>query len=253
MDKFTHPAPPARHETDAYRIQAEEIFDYSARLTDRQKVIAEYWADGPNSELPPGHWILFAQFVSERGGHGLDDDIPLFFAVANAGFDVSIACWGAKRVYDYVRPVTAIHYLFSGKPVTAWAGPGKGTRTFGGVKWEPYQATTVVTPPFAEFYSGHSTFSAAGAEILRLATGSDDFGASVTIPAGSSRVEPAQTPAQNVTLHWDTFSEAADEAGISRRYGGIHFNQADLTGRVPGRRIGRRVWDQAQAHLEGST
>jgi hypothetical protein len=109
-----------------------------------------------------------------------------------------------------------------------------------------------VTPPFAEFYSGHSTFSAAGAEILRRATGSDAFGASATILAGSSRIEPGQTPAQNITLRWETFSEAAEEAGISRRYGGIHFVQADLAGRALGRAIGGRVWDRAQAYLEGS-
>jgi hypothetical protein len=252
FDEFFPTSPPARHETDAYRIQAEEILDYSARLTDRQKAIAEYWADGPSSEQPPGHWNLFAQLVSQRDGHGLDDDVPLFFAVANAVLDVSIACWGAKRVYDYVRPVTAVHYLFSGRPVTAWAGPGKGTRTIDGGKWQPYQATTFVTPPFAEFYSGHSTFSAACAEILHRATGSDAFEASATIAAGSSRVEPGQTPAENITLHWETFSEAADEAGISRRYGGIHFVQADLAGRALGRAIGARVWDRAQAHLEGS-
>jgi hypothetical protein len=248
FDEFAPPAPPARHETDAYRIQAQEILDYSARLTDRQKVIAEYWADGPGTELPPGHWNLFAQFVSQRDGHGLDDDVPLFFALANAGLDASIACWAAKRVHDYVRPVTAVHYLFSGVPVTAWAGPGKGTRTFDGAKWVSY----FVTPPFAEFYSGHSTFSAAAAEILRRATGSDAFGASATIPAGSSRIEPGQTPAQNITLRWETFSEAADEAGISRRYGGIHFVQADLAGRALGRAIAGRVWDRAHAYLEGS-
>lgn len=248
FEEFAPPAPPAQHMKDAYRISAQEVLDYSAGLTDRQKTIAEYWADGAGSELPPGHWNLFAQFVSQRDGNGLDDDVPLFFALGNAGLDASIACWGAKRVYDYVRPVTAIRYLFSGTPVTAWAGPGKGTRTFDGAKWWPY----IVTPPFAEFYSGHSTFSGAAAEVLRRATGSDSFGASVTIPAGSSRVEPGQTPAGNVTLAWATFSEAADQAGISRRYGGIHFSQGDLTGRAIGRQIAGRVWERTQAYLEGS-
>src|SRR5207249_8122547 len=93
-----------------YRVQAEHILDYSARLTDIQKAIAEYWADGPKSGLPPGHWMLFGQFVSRRDGHTLDQDVKLFFALANAVFDAGIVAWDCKRAYDYVRPVTAVHY-----------------------------------------------------------------------------------------------------------------------------------------------
>ena len=83
-------------------------------------------------------------------------------------------------------------------------------------------------PPFPEYSSGHGSFSAAGAEILRLFTHNDRFGGSVTLPAGSSRIEPAAVPASDLTLSWATFSEAANQAGISRRYGGIHFEQRDL-------------------------
>src|SRR6202008_3039307 len=74
-----------------YRAQAEEILRMSAELTDEQKMIAEYWADGPSSETPPGHWCLFAQFVSMRDHHGLDDDVKMFFALTNALLDASIA------------------------------------------------------------------------------------------------------------------------------------------------------------------
>src|SRR5437762_13591317 len=115
--------------------------------------------------------------------------------------------------------------LFGGRPVKAWAGPYQGTKPIDGAAWIPYQPTTFPTPPFAEFSSGHSNFSAAGAEILRLFTGSDRFGSSVTVPRGSSRVEPGLAPARDVTLTWETFSDAATQAGLSRRYGGIHFAQ----------------------------
>ncbi|MDQ6734969.1 MAG: vanadium-dependent haloperoxidase [Nitrospirota bacterium] len=174
----------------------------------------------------------------------------MFFALTNAIFDASVAAWDAKRAYDFVRPVTAIHYLFTGKMVRAWAGPGLGTRLIDGKDWKPYQAVTVVTPPFPEYISGHSTFSTAGAEILRQFTGSDEFDFSYTQPANTSRVEP-NTPATDITLYWATFSEAADEAGISRRYGGIHFVDGDLQGRLVGRRVGVQAWRKAQSYIEG--
>jgi hypothetical protein len=243
---------PATYGTEHYQTQADQLLDYSANLSDRQKIIAEYWADGPASELPPGHWCLFGQFVSRRDSHGLDTDVQLFFALSNAVLDAGIAAWDAKRAFDSVRPVTAIQYLYRGKQVRAWGGPDQGTRTIVGEDWQPYQAPTVVTPPFPEFFSGHSTFSAAAAEVLQRFTGSDAFGASVTIPAGGSRFEPGLVPADDVTLAWETFSEGADEAGLSRRYGGIHFEQGDLVGRAVGRLVGAQVWDRAQAYITGS-
>jgi hypothetical protein len=103
-----------------------------------------------------------------------------------------------------------------------------------------------VTPPFPEYFSGHSVFSAAGAEVLKLFTKSDKFGGSVTFLKGNSRVEPGFSPAANVTLFWKTFSDAADQAGLSRRYGGIHFIQGDLDGRSRGTLIGRQAWKKAK-------
>jgi len=84
----------------------QEIIDFTANLTDRQKSIAEYWADGPNSELPPGHWHLFALQVAERDKHSLDEDVKMFLALSNAVFDAGIATWEAKRFYDTSRPAT---------------------------------------------------------------------------------------------------------------------------------------------------
>lgn len=223
-----------------YEIQAQQVLEYSSHLTDEKKVIAEYWADGPSSELPPGHWTLFAEFVSDRDQHSVDLDVKMFFAMTNAVLDASIASWDAKRYFDYVRPVTAIHFLYAGKTVESWDG------LIDGANWKPYQAANVVTPPFSEYISGHSVFSAAAAETLRLFTGSDHFGYSTKITAGSSRVEPTLIPEKDTTLYWATFSDAADEAGISRRYGGIHFIDGDLESRKLGRVIGQNAWHKTQ-------
>ena len=248
---------PGKNDTPAknwghYKKLADEVLAYSAGLTDTQKVIAEYWADGPSSELPPGHWTLFADFVSRRDHHALDDDARMFFAMTNAVLDASIAAWDAKRFYDYARPITVVRAVHAGESVTAWAGPGRGTASIPAATWTPYQAPTVVTPPFPEFFSGHSVFSAAAAEVLRSFTGSDAFGASYTQPRGVSRVEPGIVPAADVTLAWPTFSAAADEAGISRRYGGIHFSEGDLAGRRIGRLVGAQAWVRAQTFIQGT-
>jgi hypothetical protein len=148
--------------------------------------------------------------------------------------------------------VSDAEYLYAGKQITAWAGPGLGTRQIDGANWRPYQAITVVTPPFPEFFSGHSVFSAAGAEVLRRFTGSDKFGYSVMRPAGSSGVETG-VPATHITLSWPTFSDAADEAGLSRRYGGIHFVDGDIVGREIGRKIGAQAWNKAKEYFRPLT
>ena len=235
---------PALYGSQEYRTQAQELIDISANLTDEQKLIAEYWANGPRTELPPGHWCLFGQFVSHRDHHSVDRDARMFFALTNAIFDASIASWSAKQVYDSVRPITAIPYLFHGQQIQAWV-PNHGSQSMDGAQWQPYQKATFPTPPFPEFISGHSTFSAAGAEVLRSYTGSDTFGGSVTFAAGASTTEPGLVPAQAVTLYWATFSDAADQAGISRRYGGIHFKAGDLSGRAVGRLVGAQAWAKA--------
>lgn len=247
-DEFL-PPPPKTIESDpeGFRQQAQEVIDISANLTDEQKVIAEYWADAPGSVLPPGHWNLFAQEISHRDNHSLDDDVKLFFTLNNGMLDASIASWGTKVFYDSVRPVTAINELFRDQEIVAWGGPNQGTQTILGQDWRPYQAETVVTPPFAEYVSGHSTFSAVGAEILKLFTGSDYFGGSETILAGASLFE--NVPGTNITLNWATFTDAADEAGISRLYGGIHFTDGDINGRVLGRQIATKGWYQAQTYI----
>jgi hypothetical protein len=251
------PTGPARYGSSEYIVQARQLLSLSAGLTDEQKLIAEYWADGPHSELPPGHWNLFAQFVARRdrhgdNEHGIDLDVKLFFALTNAIFDAGICAWDNKCEFASVRPITAIRYLFNGQPITAWAGPYEGTRTYDGAAWFPYQPSTFPTPPFPEYSSGHSNFSAAGAEILRRFTGRDDFGGSVTFSPGSSRVEPGTVPVLELTLAWPTFREAADQAGISRRYGGIHFEQGDLDARATGRAAAANAWARALTYFNGT-
>jgi hypothetical protein len=242
---------PALYGSATYMEQAEELIHMSAELTDREKMIAEYWKDGPHSETPPGHWALLAQFVSARDHHTLDQDVKMYFALTNATFDASIAAWDAKREFDSVRPATAICFLFHGQQIRSWGGPGKGTITMDGKDWIPYQPATFPTPPFPEFISGHSTFSAAGARVLELFTGCEKFGDSVTFAPGSSATERGITPKEPVTLRWETFRDAANQAGISRRYGGIHFKAADLAGRATGRAIGEQTWEKAVDLWEG--
>ena len=247
---------PARFGSAEYIAQAQALLELSAGLTDEHKMIAEYWADGPRSELPPGHWNLFAQFVSRRDHHGLhshgvEQDVKLFFALANAISDAGCCAWDNKRALNSVRPITAIRTLFRGEAVRAWAGPYEGTKIIDGAAWFPYQPTTFPTPPFPEYSSGHSNFSAAGAEILRLFTGSDRFGGSAVLPAGSSRIEPGAVPSNDVTLAWATFSDAAKQAGLSRRYGGIHFEQGDLDAQATGQIAAREVWEKARDYWEG--
>jgi hypothetical protein len=246
------PRPPSFFPNPRFREQALEILRISGMLNDTKKAIAEYWSDGPGSETPPGHWQLFAQFVSRRDNHSLDDDVKMFFALTNGLLDTSIAVWEAKRFYDYVRPITAIRTLFRGQWVAAWAGPFQGIKLIDPINWQPYQVPTFITPPFAEYVSGHSTFSSTSAEILKSFTGSDSFGASAVVKAGSSLIEPGAVPAFDVTLSWRTFTIAADEAGISRRYGGIHFRDADIRGRNMGRLIGAEVWAKAMAYFNGT-
>ncbi len=187
----------------------------------------------------------------------------MFFALGNSLFDAGVTTWEAKRFYDYTRPGRAVRELgrqgligeFSaeqgGFVIDAFQ-PFQGTETILATDFLTYQTPAQdPAPPFAEFTSGHSAFSAAGAEILKQFTGSDAFGGFITAEPGSSRFEPGFTPQNPVTLAWETFSEAADEAGISRQYGGIHFVEGDLFGRQLGRQVGAAVFEQAQFFIQG--
>jgi hypothetical protein len=238
---------PERHYVD----QHSQVLHISAHLDDRKKTIAEYWADGPGSVTPPGHWNLIAQYVSERDSHDLDRDVKLYFVLNNALMDSAIAAWDLKRYYDSVRPISAIRFLYADKKVRAWAGPGLGTRKIDGATWHPYQPATFVTPPFAEFVSGHSTFSRAAAQVLKSFTGSDAYGDSWTQPAGASLIEPGVTPSTPVTLSWESFTKASKEAGKSRLFSGIHISDGNVGGLKLGQVVGKRAWSKAQTYFNG--
>jgi hypothetical protein len=239
---------PSVYPSAPYWNQANEVIEMSARLGDSEKMIAEYWADGPTTVTPPGHWNVIAQSVSRHDRYSLDQDVKLFFVLGNALMDVSIATWDIKRYSDSVRPVTVIRWKMGSKQIEAWAGPGLGTRTIECKDFRSY----LPTPPFSSYVSGHSAFSASAAEVLKRFAKSDYYGGSFTVAPGSSLIEPGLTPTIPVKLSWDTFTSAADQAGISRRYGGIHFESDDLAGRQLGRLVANEVWSKAITYIDGT-
>ncbi|WP_152594545.1 vanadium-dependent haloperoxidase [Massilia sp. BSC265] len=251
-DQF-RPGPPARYGSPEFVEQTRHVVDVQAALTPEQKVAAEYWADGPSSELPPGHWLMFAVYVSERDRHSDDEDIRMFFALSNALADAAIAAWDGKGAYDSARPVTAVRFLLHDQLITGYGpqGPAAGLRAIRGESWVPYQPLSFPTPPFAEHVSGHSSFSAAAAEVLQRYTGSDSFGASYLKPAGAVTIEPGMPP-QDVLLSWPTFSAAAEQAGMSRILGGIHFERGNTAGLALGRRVGAQAYTKAERLWKGA-
>ena len=144
--------------------------------------------------------------------------------------------------------------------VRAWTGTPDDPETQTGgvdwiraVDWVPYQRDTFVTPAFAAYVSGHSTFSRAAAEILTAMTGSEYFPGGIfswTIPAGSLEFEAG--PTKDVVLQSATYADASDQAGISRLYGGIHVRADDLEGRVIGSACGKAAWAKAEGYFGGS-
>jgi hypothetical protein len=255
---------------------------------DYARALAEYWADGPRSETPPGHWNSVANEVSDSpglarriGGRGrevdrLEWDVKLYLALNGAVHDAAVAAWGLKGHYDSARPISMIRYLGArnllptmpglverrrGETfVRAWAGFPKnpstkvsGVRWIRAVEWVPYQLPTFVTPAFAGYVSGHSTFSRAAAEVLTAFTGNSFFPGGlyeVPVPRGALKIE--QGPSRDVTLQWATYFDAADAAGTSRLWMGIHIPADDFAGRRVGAQCGKGAWERAQRHFEGA-
>jgi hypothetical protein len=246
-----------------YQKNVNELIKHSRDLDEERKLIVEYWADGPDSELPPGHWSIFAQFVSRRDGHTIDQDAKMFFAMQNASLDAGIVGWHAKRKYNGVRPITAIRHDKQGQTIRAWGGPGRPIENFPGERWMPYNPGTNLTPPFPGYFSGHSVYSRSSATVLKLFTGSDDFGFSTLIPACDpaffgidffkcfGRVEPG-VPSVDTIISFATFDDAANQAGFSRFYGGIHFIDDNTTGQAVGVLIGQQAWTKAQTYFDGT-
>jgi hypothetical protein len=288
------------------------------KRADYARVLAEYWADGPDSETPPGHWFTIMNYVSDHPlvekrlngiGSILDDlqwDVKCYLALGGAMHDAAVNTWGIKGYYDYVRPISAIRYMAGkgqssdnilqsydphGLPlipgyielietgdalaglgdvnvgklkVYAWKGPdyiSDPTTDIAGVdwilatKWWPYQRGTFVTPPFAGYLSGHSTFSRAAAEVLTLLTGDEYF------PGGMGTFDIPQDdflvfekgPSAPFTLQWATYRDASDQTSLSRIWGGIHPPIDDIRGRILGIQIGVDAFTKANEYFVLST
>ena len=284
------------------------------------RVVAEFWADGPDSETPPGHWNKLANEVADHPdferrfkGTGpeldpLEWDVKVYLAMNAAVHDVAVAVWGCKGHYDYVRPISSLRYMGKmgqssnpqgasyhahglplvadlievasstslssggkhfGTPnaqvgdvlIFAWGGEpadphtqSTGTKWIRAVDWLPYQRDTFVTPAFAGYVSGHSGFSRAAAEVLTSITGSEYFpgGMGTFTALQNDYLEFEQGPSVDVILQWATYYDAADEAGISRLYGGIHVPVDDGPGRIIGSQCGRKAWELAEKYFNGS-
>jgi hypothetical protein len=287
---------------------------------DYTRVLAEFWADGPQSETPPGHWFTLLNYVNDHpafekrfGGEGeimdpLEWDIKAYFMLGCAMHDAAIAAWGIKGWCDYVRPISAIRYLADrgqcsdpalpnydpgGIPLVpgnielidssdalalrmdfvmgdtyahvgkiklkAWRGDqinfidpaiqDVGVGWMRAEDWWPYQRPTFVTPPFAGFPSGHSTYSRAAAELLTLLTGSEYF------PGGLAEFYAPKNeflifedgPSEDIVLQWATYQDASDQTSLSRIWGGIHPPIDDIPGRIIGHDVGINAFEHSKA------
>lgn len=269
---------PKRHGSAEYRAQVETALQESRRLGaerhGNRKAIVEFWADGPFSYLPPGHFGELAHFVARRDRLSLDASVKLFFVLHNASFDAGIVIWHLKYVHDYVRPITAVRHVMRGRTVLAWGGPDTPwderphpvtgqpwgyNRELPGEEWLPYNPTNnpnhPLTPAFPEYVSGHSGFSAASAQALKMVTGSSRFGYEATYDPFAAAWKPTLVEAPElIGVHrwrYPSFVSAANQAGWSRRYGGIHFEDGDVVARSLGKRIGHRAWEKARYYFEG--
>ena len=260
--QFRPPAPKKPgdlSDRDPFKQQANELAQISAALSPKQKIIAEFWAglhedhfaglpdkaDYPYGVTPPAQLCRIGCEIIEEQQLKSVPAVTFLFVLTNALLDSSIACWEAKRCYDYLRPETAIHQLKDDDaPFLSWGGPGRGAVPMEGEGWTPY----IPTPPFPEYVSGHSTFSAAAAEIVKCFFCDNRYVQQVTIQPGGSRIEGACEPAlptEPVTLSWNTVDEMAKEAAESRLYGGIHFKDGCEKGMELGKQVALCVWHKA--------
>ena len=277
---------------------------------DYARVLAEFWADGPDSETPPGHWFTILNYVNDNpvfekrfAGEGeildpMEWDVKAYFVMGGAMHDSAISAWSIKGWYDYIRPISAIRYMASqgqstddtldnfnpegiplidglvevvlpGDPLAGffnqnvgkiklytWRGHDyiENTETDeAGVdwiladNWWPYQRPTFVTPPFAGYVSGHSTYSRAAAEVMTLITGDAFFpgGMGEFIARQNEFLVFEEGPSMDVILQWATYRDASDQCSLSRIWGGIHPPADDIPGRIIGEKVGKQAYEFA--------
>jgi PAP2 superfamily len=207
--QFRPPGPPSL-DSQQYAMDYEEVKELGAVVgstrTEEQTEIALFWADGAGTETPPGHWNSIAQIIAPARGNTLEENARLFALLNIAMADAAICAWDAKYTFDFWRPVTAI----------AFAEPQLNWMSF------------IVTPPFPDYTSGHSTFSAAAATVLPLFYDTEDL----PFTTGSDFLP-------GVYRSFSTCLDAAEEAAVSRIYGGIHFRTATEDGLQAGISIGQ--------------
>ncbi|NJM61989.1 MAG: phosphatase PAP2 family protein [Oscillatoriales cyanobacterium RU_3_3] len=187
----------------------------SLTRTPDQTAIAKFWANGAGTFTPPGHWNQIAEEASTLNAQSLEDSARLFALLNITLADAAISCWDTKYHYNFWRPITAIRQ----------ADSDNNPNTTADAQWTPL----LENPPFSEYTSGHSTFSGAADAVMNSVFGSDyGFG-----DRGDRTINTLRT--------YENFSEAADESGISRIYGGIHFMSANVDGLNAGRNLGNYV------------
>jgi hypothetical protein len=207
--QFRPPGPPSL-DSQQYAADYEEVKQLGAAVgstrTEDQTEIALFWADGAGTETPPGHWNSIAQIIADARGNTLEEDARLFALLNIAMADAAICSWDAKYTFNFWRPVTAIAFV---EPELNWM-------------------SFIVTPPFPDYTSGHSTFSAAAATVLPLFYDTEDL----PFTTGSDFLP-------GVYRSFSTCMDAAEEAAVSRIYGGIHFRSASEDGLQAGMSIGQ--------------
>ena len=247
--QFRSPPPPVMGDAGLAK-EVHQVVDLQAGLTNEQKALVEFMRDGPRSVQQAGHWLIFSRDVSVRDRHTLDQDIKMYFMVSSAAMDCFIACWETKYYYDTSRPYQQIHYLMGNEDIMGWAGPHKGMVKMKGRDWRPYSPDSFLCPPFPSYPSGHSTVSGGCAEILRLFTGSDTYGTQVHLMPGWL-TEPGIAQ-DSVTLSFPTFTDAAEQAGLSRVLGGYHIMTDNTEGLAMGRKVAAVVYRVCSGYINGT-
>jgi hypothetical protein len=245
-DQF-RPGPPPMIGSKQLEEEVKEVIELQANLTDKEKALVEFMRDGPQSVQQAGHWLKFAQDVSRRDDHTLDQDVKMFFLNQVVAMDAFIASWDSKMYYDFARPFALVHKYYDEQKIKAWGGPGKGMIDMDGNQWRPYSPDTFLCPPFPSYTSGHSTISGGCAEALRLWTGSDEFGESVELIPGAL-TEPDNL-GEKVVLEFPTFTETAEMAGQSRVLGGYHIQSDNIAGLELGRDVAREAFKFYKKHV----
>lgn len=245
-DQF-RPGPPPAYGSEQLKKEVKEVVDMQANITPKQKALVEFMRDGPQSVQQAGHWLKFAQEVSKRDNHTLDEDVKMFFYNQVVAMDAFIASWDSKMYYDFARPYALIHKYYEGKTIKGWKGIEGGWGEMKGEEWRPYSPDVFLCPPFPSYTSGHSTISGACAEALKNWTGSDEFGSSVELTPGYL-TEPNNL-GDPVTLEFPTFTETAEMAGISRVLGGYHIQADNIEGLILGRNVANEAWKFYKKHI----